>query len=246
MSFFLFRIGLFAAVSIAVCGCTNVTTRDLSAPQPNPGLDTIPYYRKGFSEFSSQGAVREHREVKKGKAEVQAEFAAAVKERFAGFEFTPELPDPWTPPEPMDPAAVPAAIRGFPTDKYGYPDWSVAAREGLIQPSDTILEAVREKGTDADKEKDIQKDILFKINDRLMADVLFPHQAHTYWLSCKNCHPAIFKDKEKANTFTMYDIWNGEYCGRCHGKVAFQPKGFENCRRCHSVPKKEFYAPDTR
>ncbi len=67
---------------------------------------------------------------------------------------------------------------------------------------------------------------------RAMPYVLFPHKAHTEWLSCDNCHPAIFIPKVGANPITMDKILLGEFCGRCHGRVAFST--FE-CDRCHQI-----------
>jgi c(7)-type cytochrome triheme protein len=65
-------------------------------------------------------------------------------------------------------------------------------------------------------------------------DVLFPHKAHTLQLTCANCHPAIFKDKQGANTeMHMLKIIAGQYCGTCHGTVSFP---LEDCFRCHSQP----------
>lgn len=67
-----------------------------------------------------------------------------------------------------------------------------------------------------------------------MNDVLFPHKAHTAWLACSNCHTGIFKMQRGGNPITMRKINNGEYCGVCHGKVAFP---IADCNRCHSVRK---------
>lgn len=67
-----------------------------------------------------------------------------------------------------------------------------------------------------------------------MNNVLFPHKAHTAWLACSNCHTAIFKMQRGGNPITMKKINNGEYCGVCHGKVAFP---IADCNRCHSVSK---------
>ena len=62
--------------------------------------------------------------------------------------------------------------------------------------------------------------------------VRFPHLAHTRWLDCSNCHPAIFLPQKGANKVNMDAIIGGEYCGRCHDKVAF---ALWTCERCHSV-----------
>lgn len=67
-----------------------------------------------------------------------------------------------------------------------------------------------------------------------MNNVLFPHKAHTAWLACSNCHTAIFIMKRGGNPITMKKINNGEYCGVCHGKVAFP---IADCNRCHSQKK---------
>lgn len=67
-----------------------------------------------------------------------------------------------------------------------------------------------------------------------MNNILFPHKAHTAWLDCSNCHPDIFQMKRGGNPITMKKINNGEYCGVCHGKVAFP---IADCNRCHSVKK---------
>jgi len=67
-----------------------------------------------------------------------------------------------------------------------------------------------------------------------MPDVVYPHQAHTEWLDCSNCHPAIFVPEKGANSMSMASILLGQQCGVCHGKVAFP---VSECRLCHSRPK---------
>jgi len=67
-----------------------------------------------------------------------------------------------------------------------------------------------------------------------MPDVVYPHKAHTEWLDCANCHPAIFIPQKGANQISMASIILGEKCGVCHGNVAFP---IAECRRCHSRPK---------
>ena len=63
--------------------------------------------------------------------------------------------------------------------------------------------------------------------------VLFPHKPHTQWLDCENCHEKLFKTERGATPVTMKKILQGEYCGVCHGAVAFP---LTECNRCHSVP----------
>ncbi len=67
-----------------------------------------------------------------------------------------------------------------------------------------------------------------------MPNVIFPHFPHTFWLDCANCHPNIFIMKKGANPISMVKIVNGEFCGRCHGRIAFP---ISNCTRCHVKPK---------
>lgn len=82
-------------------------------------------------------------------------------------------------------------------------------------------------------------DILFPDTGE-MDMVNFPHKQHTEWLVCSNCHEEIFKYKARAAKFGMFEILNGEYCGRCHGAVAFPPT---ECSRCHNVPRASTSAP---
>lgn len=64
-----------------------------------------------------------------------------------------------------------------------------------------------------------------------MADAYFPHNIHTYWLDCKNCHPEIFPiNNTQLVRISMTEIFKGKFCGRCHGKVAFP---VTDCGRCH-------------
>jgi len=78
----------------------------------------------------------------------------------------------------------------------------------------------------------LDMDILLDLRGS-MKIVRFPHKAHTEWLACVNCHDEIFKPKIGANGIAMYNILNGEQCGRCHGAVSFPIA--EGCRVCHSV-----------
>lgn len=63
--------------------------------------------------------------------------------------------------------------------------------------------------------------------------VTFRHGSHTNWLSCANCHPALFPLGRKAPRApaTMKDMEQGRSCGACHGPVAFGPG--QDCARCH-------------
>lgn len=111
----------------------------------------------------------------------------------------------------------------FPRDTMGNVDWAAAARGRLIRPR---------PGIDADTPDIPPMPLDVRLDPGLPGfEVVFPHEAHTYWLRCDNCHPAIFQMKAGADPITMAAIFAGEYCGRCHGKVAFPPAS--GCPRCH-------------
>lgn len=114
-------------------------------------------------------------------------------------------------------------VAAFPNDGLGNADWVAAVQRGLIQPRASLDPTV--KAMDP-----------FPLEVRLDPgvpnfEVVFPHAAHTYWLRCDNCHPQIFQMKAGADPITMASIFQGNYCGRCHGKVAFAPQ--TGCPRCH-------------
>lgn len=221
---FYIRLSILLCV-VFICSCT----KDIKEVSESPGLDTIPFYANTSLAFDTKGALKQAEEEKKAEEARKEE----LKKRLETQSGKSGLFDPWVPPAAISFKELPPALRGFPKDKFGYPDWTAAAKGGIVKPRSSIIEGIPEDAP-------FEQDILFEINDRLMANVLFSHKIHTFWLSCKICHPSIFIDKKGANKFTMYDIWGGKYCGRCHGKVAFQAKGFENCQRCHSVGKKTF------
>ncbi|MBK8163058.1 MAG: cytochrome c3 family protein [Gammaproteobacteria bacterium] len=118
------------------------------------------------------------------------------------------------------------ALTDFPRDSAGIVDWVQAVKQGYIEPRADI-DGVSEKQT-------LDLDIIFT-DTGAMPNVRFPHLSHTLWLDCSNCHPAIFVQQKGASKIAMNDIFQGKYCGVCHGKVAFPPT--LNCARCHSVPK---------
>lgn len=102
-------------------------------------------------------------------------------------------------------------------------NWVKALDDGAIKPRINLHSNVQPEVLDLD--------VLLK-NTEEMAMVNFPHKQHTEWLVCNNCHEEIFKSSAGANKMTMLDILNGEYCGRCHGAVAFP---LTDCNRCHNV-----------
>ena len=86
------------------------------------------------------------------------------------------------------------AMKDFPRDRRHQVDWVQTLADGLINPRADLLG----KG----KMTELDLDILMK-NTQFMPWVLFPHDRHTKWLACSNCHPAIFEAKEGANPISM-------------------------------------------
>lgn len=121
-----------------------------------------------------------------------------------------------------------ASMEEFPKDRRGEVDWVKSLRSGLIDPRKYIDGNNRSKG---ELLQELDLDIIMK-NTQFMPYVRFPHQAHTEWLACSNCHPEIFIPQEGANDISMDKVLKGEYCGRCHDKVSFS---LFVCERCHSV-----------
>ncbi len=121
----------------------------------------------------------------------------------------------------------------LPRDRCGFVDWAKALKEGVIAPKDSL--SMEEVTAPSVPGEEPPGDVLIEAKMPFMPDVIFPHDTHSMWLDCKNCHPGIFKKKAGATPISMVDNWRGEYCGRCHGKVAFP---LANCYRCHSVSRK--------
>lgn len=117
------------------------------------------------------------------------------------------------------------SLNGFPLDKKGYVDWMGAIRSKFIKPLASL---------DGKAEMEVlDLDIILK-NTKDMPYVKFPHKSHTMWLACTNCHDKPFIPKAGANPISMTKIFQGQYCGMCHDRVAFIT--FFSCERCHSVP----------
>jgi c(7)-type cytochrome triheme protein len=120
----------------------------------------------------------------------------------------------------------------LPTDQYGLVDWARAIREGYITPRHS-LEPDQQDKPDA---KPFGLALLIPTKSESMPNVIFPHDIHTMWLTCNNCHPEIFAMNGKLNNkvMTMPKIASGEYCGRCHNRIAFP---LSDCLRCHVLDK---------
>jgi c(7)-type cytochrome triheme protein len=117
------------------------------------------------------------------------------------------------------------ALIRLPADGAGNQvDWVRALQDGYIQPRSTL------RGS---KPVEIRETNVLMNKDGSLPLVLFPHKPHTQWLDCENCHEKIFRSEAGATPVSMGKILEGEYCGVCHGAVAFP---LTQCHRCHSVP----------
>jgi len=105
-------------------------------------------------------------------------------------------------------------------------DWLKAEEEGKIKLKDYI------EGVSIRRRKLKQpKDMELKPHELGMPDIIFSHRKHAVWNGCELCHPDIFGVKKGSTVYSMQDIFNGKYCGACHGKVAFPNI---DCQRCHT------------
>jgi c(7)-type cytochrome triheme protein len=129
----------------------------------------------------------------------------------------------------LDAEGHPIALRVLPRTEVGDINWVAAIKEGILHPKESL------SATGPQDSPILNLDIVFNISEAYpVPNVVFPHAPHTMWLNCNNCHPTIFIMKQGANPVSMDRIIKGEYCGRCHGVVAFP---FTDCLRCHSRPK---------
>lgn len=121
-------------------------------------------------------------------------------------------------------------LKGFPLDAMGNINWVQGLNDGLFSPR-AFLGPVEDFAAP-------DFNIVRIVPIATMPDVVYPHKPHVQIFHCNNCHPKIFVMKAGANPINMYKIAQGEYCGQCHGKVAFP---ITNCFRCHSKPKDPSY-----
>ena len=122
------------------------------------------------------------------------------------------------------------ALSQLPPDSVGNKVlWNQALQQGYIEPRTNIYPET--------KIEVIDMDIIMERTGE-MPLVLFPHRPHTEWLDCTNCHDKIFIKKVDANPINMFAILSGNYCGQCHGAVAFP---LTECNRCHSIVRSTFF-----
>lgn len=118
----------------------------------------------------------------------------------------------------------------FPKERFGNGvDWDKAEEQGLINPINFIAGVSIKK-----KAMPIQKDFELDPKMKGLPEIIFSHRKHTLWSGCEGCHPDIFVGVKKgASKYSMIEIFEGKYCGACHGLVAFPNY---DCQRCHTKP----------
>lgn len=117
-------------------------------------------------------------------------------------------------------------LDGFPKALYGDQiNWVKALRKGMIAPQQSIVN---------DKFESIPFDKNLRLSPEwrgVKTRAAFPHQKHTEWLDCADCHPDIFNIQKKGTKhFRMDAMLEGKFCGACHLTVAFP---IQDCKRCH-------------
>lgn len=118
----------------------------------------------------------------------------------------------------------------LPKDDMDEVDWSAALRDGVIKPRAEI-------GRQGNPKANLFKYDFYFAGPDSDSDAFFPHSAHTEWLACESCHPAIFPFREtgiqigEKYAIVMDRVFEGELCGKCHGTVAFI---LDSCSRCHA------------
>jgi len=128
----------------------------------------------------------------------------------------------------LDPDSTVALL---PRDHAGNIDWMAALRARVIKPRSSLPGDSIMPG---ESRFEFAFDFYFPGPDTLF-DAFFPHSAHTQWVDCRQCHGRIFKYQD--TKITMGDIFQGRFCGECHGKVAYPvTTGCERCHRSMNLP----------
>lgn len=125
------------------------------------------------------------------------------------------------------------SVSNLPPQEYGDGvNWVEAVRQGVISPRDS-LEGEGE-GQSMPLPEHLHKPLRWTTRTPRTL-VVFPHEAHTLWLDCANCHPDIFTIEQMGTVeFDKEKNLYGLYCGACHMTVAFPMNG---CSRCHPDQK---------
>ncbi|MFQ5901508.1 MAG: c(7)-type cytochrome triheme domain-containing protein, partial [Thermodesulfobacteriota bacterium] len=129
----------------------------------------------------------------------------------------------------------PEKLKGddFPRDKFGFINWVKMMYTGVVKPIHSL----------DPNEKDETRDtkILFQVLSDYVDNILWPHDLHTFWIKCEQCHEGkgekarLFNPVLGANRIRMRDmVKEKKFCIHCHGKVSFP---IADCLRCHKYSK---------
>jgi c(7)-type cytochrome triheme protein len=118
-------------------------------------------------------------------------------------------------------------VKDFPRSRFGNRvDWLKAEEDGHLKLKD-YLKGISIKRGDLKYPEDFEIDAKFSE----MPEIIFSHEKHAVWNGCELCHPQIFSIQKTRTVYDMQDIFDGKYCGACHGSVAFTAM---DCQLCHS------------
>jgi c(7)-type cytochrome triheme protein len=200
-------LGLLVAAQMTAC---SAATREKVASVLFDGVvqDEPPPRRR-----TRRDLLREIEELKQELARVKAGAAVSVE---TAAEESPR-------PAVEEVSSWGEAAELLPSAADGEVDWAQALRDGIISPRAGVEPGAAPQQIFAmDVERVPAVGEMFK--------VLFPHGAHTEWLTCPSCHPEPFAMQKGATPMSMERINAGEQCGICHGTVAFSATA---CGRCH-------------
>jgi len=114
----------------------------------------------------------------------------------------------------------------FPKGIYGV-NWEATEASRIIKPID-FVEGLSVKEAPMQNRSDFP----LKAGYAWVHPINFSHEKHSIWNGCELCHPEIFPSAPKGTVhFSMFHNVEGQYCGACHGKVAFP---LNSCRECHA------------
>jgi c(7)-type cytochrome triheme protein len=117
--------------------------------------------------------------------------------------------------------------KGFPRARFGNRvDWLIAEEEGYFKLVDYLEGVSIKRGA-----LNVPLDVEIEASVKEMPDIIFSHQKHAVWNGCELCHPQIFGVAKSRTVYEMQEIFDGKYCGACHGKVAFMNL---DCQLCHT------------
>jgi c(7)-type cytochrome triheme protein len=122
-----------------------------------------------------------------------------------------------------------AFTSGLPRGRFGNNvDWEAAELSGKVTLVDTLPEISVKR-----RPLDIPKDYTIQAKVGGLPEIIFSHKKHAVWNGCELCHPDLYAVKAGATKYAMEDVFEGKFCGACHGSVAFPAT---DCQRCHVKP----------